>query len=48
MRALLTLLAIDQLAAHDDGPAPGAYHSPTMAPRCTTTTPWVFFPGAKA
>src|SRR5690606_6442700 len=42
------LFAIDQLAAHDPGPAPSAYHSDTMTPSRTTTTPWVFMPSANA
>jgi hypothetical protein len=46
--ALVKLLATDQLAAHESAPAPSAYHSATISPSCTTTTPWVSRPGAKA
>jgi hypothetical protein len=46
--ALAKLLPIDQLAAHESSPAPSAYHSATMAPSWTTTTPWVFMPSANA
>jgi hypothetical protein len=48
IRALVQLLAIDQLAAHESLSAPSAYHSATIAPWRTTTTPWVFIPAAKA
>ena len=46
--ALVKLLAIDQLAAHESASAPSAYHSATIAPSWTTTTPWVLRPSAKA
>ena len=48
IRALVKLLAMDQLASHDCAFEPGAYHSDTITPWCTTTTPWVFLPFWKA
>ena len=46
--ALAKLLATDQLATHESGPAPSAYHSATMTPSRTTTTPCVLRPSANA
>src|SRR4051794_1441125 len=39
--ALAKLLPTDQLAAHESGPSPAAYHSSTSFPPRTTTTPCV-------
>ncbi|MDZ7734253.1 MAG: hypothetical protein U5R31_15300 [Acidimicrobiia bacterium] len=47
-RAEVMLLAMDQLATHESASASGAYHSATMSPSCTTTTPWVCRPSVKA
>ena len=46
--ALVKLLRTDQLAVHEFGSAPSAYHSPTISPSRTTTTPCVFRSGTKA
>src|SRR5688572_3603935 len=46
--ALVKLFAIDQLAAHESAPRPGAYHSAAIAPSRTTTTPCVFRPSWNA
>ena len=48
MSADVKLLAIDQLAAHESGPAPSAYHSATMTPSRTMTTLCVLRPSRKA
>jgi hypothetical protein len=48
IKALVKLLAMDQLAAHESWLAPGAYHSATITPSWATTTPCVFIPSAKA
>ena len=48
MAALVKLLATDQLAAHESASSPGAYHSLTILPLRTTTTPWVLRPSTKA
>ena len=40
--------AIDQLADHERGPSPSAYHSVTTSPPRVITTPWVWRSGWKA
>ena len=48
IRVLVKLLDTDQLVAHELWSAPSAYHSETILPWRTTTTPWVLRSGAKA